>query len=126
MTAPATAGAANDDAGVLVPKLLVLTVDDRPRHVAADRAMAALLGAFTFAPVVYRETRGRVVTFHAEIPDVQLADLPAAVAALQALAEVEHIAVVPVPDGDRAPAPTDPEGAAELAFGDGGSAGSQG
>jgi hypothetical protein len=96
---------------VLVPKLLVFTVDDRPRHVGADAAMTALLGAFTFAPVVYRQSRGPVVTFHAEIPDVQVELLPAAVEALRALTEVESIAVVTLPpdDGVRTPPPAQSE-----------------
>ena len=100
-----------------MPKLLVFTVDDRPRHVGADRAMTALLGAFTFAPVVYRQSRGPVVTFHAEIPDVQLERLPAAVDALRALTEVESIAVVTLPESDEAPA--EPADHAEPAGGDG-------
>ena len=108
-----------------MPKLLVFTVDDRPRHVAADRAMAALLGAFSFAPVVHREARGKVVTFHAEIPDVQLERLPAAVDALRALAEVESIALAPLPDREQAPTRPAHEGVEELACGDGGSVGSQ-
>jgi hypothetical protein len=103
---------------VLVPKLLVFTVDDRPRHVGADRAMTTLLGAFTFAPVVYRQSRGPVVTFHAEIPDVQLERLPTAVEALRALDDVTSIAVVSIPPDEVAPAPPAP---VELAGGDGGS-----
>jgi hypothetical protein len=91
--------------GVLVPELLVFTVDSGPRHVDADRAMAALLGAFAFAPVVYRQSRGRVLTFHAEIPDLQLGHVPAAVAALSALDEVENVALVPLPGPAGGPAP---------------------
>ena len=82
MPAPASRAPWSATEGVRVPVLLVFTVTDRPRHVGADRAMTALLGAFSFAPVVYRQPRELVVTFHAEIPDVQLEQLPAAVAAL--------------------------------------------
>lgn len=89
-----------------MPELLVFTVDSGPRHVAADRAMAALLGAFSFAPVVYRQARGRVFTFHAEIPDVQVEHLPAAVAALSAVDEVESVALVPLHRPADAPSPS--------------------
>ena len=51
-----------------MPALLVFTVTDQPRHVGADRAMAALLGAFAFATVVFRHARGPVVTFYAGGP----------------------------------------------------------
>ena len=102
-----------------MPKLLVFTVDDRPRHVGADRAMTTLLGAFTFAPVVYRQSRGPVVTFHAEIPDVQLEQLPAAVDALRALTDVESIAVVTLPEDDEAAAEPATHDEAEPAGGDG-------
>ena len=112
--------------GVPVPGLLVFTVTDRPRHVGADRALATLLAAFTFAPVVHRQLRGEVVTFHAEIPDLQLDRAPAAVAALAALDDVESIALVPLPGRDEAPAeqPTHDE-PATVAPGDGEAVGCQ-
>jgi hypothetical protein len=110
---------------VRVPVLLVFTVTDRPRHVGADRAMTALLGAFSFAPVVYRQPREQVVTFHAEIPDVQLDQLPAAVAALCALDDVASVAVVTLTGTERtASGPATHEGA-ELPGGDGESVGRQ-
>ncbi len=99
-----------------MPELLVFTVDSGPRHVDADRAMAALLGAFAFAPVVYRQARGRVLTFHAEIPDVQLGQLPAAVAALSAVDEVENVALVPLPRPAGPPTPPAAGTRAEDAF----------
>jgi hypothetical protein len=105
--------------------LLVFTVDDRPRHVGADRAMAALSAAFTFVPVVQRESRGHVVTFSAPIPDVQLGHLPAAVEALRCLDEVQHVAVVPLPGADGPPAVPPERGAAAVARGDGESVGRQ-
>ena len=108
-----------------MPKLLVFTVEDVPRHAGPDRAVAALLGAFAFAPVVYREQRGGVVTFHAEIPEVQLEQLPAAVDALCALADVESVAVVTLGARDEAPPGATTGDATEAAGCDGGSARSQ-
>jgi hypothetical protein len=125
MAAPGLAGTANDDAGVLVPKLLVFTVNDHPRHVGADRAMAALWAAFTFAPVVHRESRGHVVTFSARIPDVQLEHLPAAVESLRAVDEVQHVALVPLPGTDESPAVLPERGTAAAASGDGDPVGRQ-
>jgi hypothetical protein len=96
--------------GEPVQGLLVLTVVDRPRHVGADHAVATLLGAFSFAPVLHRQPHGDIVVLWADIPEVQLADLPAAVEALCALDEVRSVAVVqPPPAPDRAAAPDNGE-----------------
>ena len=90
--------------GVPVPGLLVFTVADRPGTSAPTGPWRRCWRAFTFAPVVHRQLRGEVVTFHAEIPDVQLDRAPAAVAALAALDDVESIALVTLPGRDEAPA----------------------
>jgi hypothetical protein len=89
--------------GEPVQGLLVLTVADRPRHVGADHAVATLLDAFSFAPVLHRQPLGDVVVLWADIPEPQLPDLPAAVEAVSALPEVRSVAVVPpAPAEDRA------------------------
>jgi hypothetical protein len=90
-----------------VKGLLVLTVTDRPRHVGADHAVATLLGAFSFAPVLHRQPHGGVVVLWCDVPEPQLGDLPAAVEALCALDEVRSVAVVQPPPHDDCPAAHD-------------------
>lgn len=108
----------------------------RDRRAAARRGVRAVPG-LTFrhlqtqrprgwqAGCRRRESRGRVVTFHTEIPDLQLEHLPTAVEALRALDGVESIAVVPLPGRDEEPAASAEEHEAEVTCGDGESVGHQ-